>query len=212
MTATRTLVAALGLSTALGISCYSEQLEPPTYRYPCDSDADCTSEEVCRRGLCERPCNDLEVLLALAVESDDPPCPFEDGYAGCYNGACAASLAARVSEGEEREAFLKDAWTWLADDLNRTIVEPLRSAQGLFVDYPYLTRLYTTLSAEDRGGATFFVNNGEIFTGPLENFSLPGIKDFAGNPLEANRKRVHELQNGSLSLAMIPKNPRPGIS
>ena len=45
----------------------------------------------------------------------------------------------------------------------------------------------TTLSAEDRGGATFFVNNGEIFTGPLSNFSLQGIKDFAGNALEANR-------------------------
>jgi len=89
MTATRTLVAGLALSTALGISCYSEQLPPPTYRYPCGSNAECSSEEVCRRGLCERPCTELEVLLALAVEADEQPCPFESGYAGCFNGACA---------------------------------------------------------------------------------------------------------------------------
>ncbi len=45
----------------------------------------------------------------------------------------------------------------------------------------------TTLSAEDRGGATFFVENGEIFAGPLANYFLPAIKDLAGNVLEANR-------------------------
>ncbi|MGI9471938.1 MAG: GEVED domain-containing protein, partial [Rubripirellula sp.] len=45
----------------------------------------------------------------------------------------------------------------------------------------------TSLSAEDRGGATFFVSNGEIFNGPIQNFALPAITDLAGNPLEANR-------------------------
>ncbi len=45
----------------------------------------------------------------------------------------------------------------------------------------------TTLMAEDRGGATFFVENGEIFEGPLANYFLPGVKDLAGNLLEANR-------------------------
>ncbi len=45
----------------------------------------------------------------------------------------------------------------------------------------------TTLSAEDRGGATFFVSNGQIFSGPIENFALPAIADLAGNELEANR-------------------------
>ncbi|MEM9644097.1 MAG: Ig-like domain-containing protein, partial [Planctomycetota bacterium] len=45
----------------------------------------------------------------------------------------------------------------------------------------------TTLSASDRGGATFFVENGDIFTGPLTNFFLPGIKDVAGNLLEDNQ-------------------------
>ncbi len=45
----------------------------------------------------------------------------------------------------------------------------------------------TTLSAEDRGGSTFFVEGGEIFAGPLVNYFLPAIKDQSGNPLEANR-------------------------
>ena len=36
-----------------------------------------------------------------------------------------------------------------ADDLNTVIVEPLRVTQALFGDFPYLTRLYTTLSAEE---------------------------------------------------------------
>ena len=46
----------------------------------------------------------------------------------------------------------------------------------------------TTLVAQDRGGPTLFVENGTIFNGPLENFFLPGIKDIAGNVLEANRQ------------------------
>lgn len=45
----------------------------------------------------------------------------------------------------------------------------------------------TTLSAEDRGGATFFVENGEIFEGPLANYFLQGVKDLSGNLLEPNR-------------------------
>ncbi len=44
------------------------------------------------------------------------------------------------------------------------------------------------LVAADRGGATFFIENGEIFTGPLVNFFLPAIADIAGNPLEPNRQ------------------------
>lgn len=79
----------LVMGPALGISCYSEQQPPPTYRYPCDADADCTGEETCRRGLCERPCTQTAVLSAVLVGAEEQPCPFEDGYVGCYNGACA---------------------------------------------------------------------------------------------------------------------------
>ncbi len=45
----------------------------------------------------------------------------------------------------------------------------------------------TSLSAEDRGGATLFVSGGVIFDGPVDSFALPAIADVAGNPLEANR-------------------------
>ena len=45
----------------------------------------------------------------------------------------------------------------------------------------------TNLVAEDRGGGTFFVENGQIFSGPISTFYLPGIKDEVGNPLEPNR-------------------------
>ena len=37
----------------------------------------------------------------------------------------------------------------LLDELEAVVVEPLRAAQALFVEYPYLTRLYTTLSADE---------------------------------------------------------------
>ena len=37
----------------------------------------------------------------------------------------------------------------LAQDLERVVVEPLRATQRLFSTHPYLTRLYTTLSAEE---------------------------------------------------------------
>ncbi|MFG0261053.1 MAG: hypothetical protein ACF788_01495, partial [Novipirellula sp. JB048] len=46
----------------------------------------------------------------------------------------------------------------------------------------------TNLTAEDRGGATLFIENGQIFQGPLATFYLPGIKDKVGNPLEPNRQ------------------------
>ncbi|TWU47287.1 hypothetical protein Poly51_50860 [Rubripirellula tenax] len=45
----------------------------------------------------------------------------------------------------------------------------------------------TTLSAENRGGDTFFVSGGVSFVGPISNYALPAIADLAGNPLEPNR-------------------------
>ena len=53
--------------------------------------------------------------------------------------------------------------------------------------------IVTTLSAEDRGGDTFFVSNASLFRGvaatggTVANYSLPGVQDIAGNKLEANR-------------------------
>ena len=53
----------------------------------------------------------------------------------------------------------------LLDELEAVVVEPLRAAQELFEEYPYLTRLYTTLSAE------------EMTLDPMFDFNsdLPGV-------------------------------------
>jgi hypothetical protein len=51
----------------------------------------------------------------------------------------------------------------------------------------------TPITADDRGGNTFFVMNAEFFAGVadlggyVKNFFLPGVKDQAGNLLKANR-------------------------
>ncbi len=45
----------------------------------------------------------------------------------------------------------------------------------------------TTLSAEDRGGNTLFIENASIIAGPVKNYYLPAIKDLVGNPLQPNR-------------------------
>lgn len=49
-----------------------------------------------------------------------------------------------------------------ANDLEETIVAPLRHAQDLFDRIPYLTRLYTTLSAEEMTVDPIFVENAEM--------------------------------------------------
>jgi hypothetical protein len=91
----RSLAAAVALGSFLGSSCYSEPLPPSTYRYACDADDDCNADEICRRGLCERPCTQLEVAAGAATDDDpsDDPCPLESGYATCFNGACASTCA-----------------------------------------------------------------------------------------------------------------------
>lgn len=76
----RTFVAMLALAGGLGTGCYSELPPPAGYRYACEADGDCNDNEVCRRGVCERPCTQ-----ATAAED----CPTTDGYATCFNGACA---------------------------------------------------------------------------------------------------------------------------
>jgi hypothetical protein len=84
MIATRSLAAALALGSALGISCYSEPLPPSTYRYACEADDDCTANEACRQGRCERPCTQL-------TSAED--CPQAEGFVACFNGACASPCA-----------------------------------------------------------------------------------------------------------------------
>lgn len=60
-------------------SCYSDRLPPPTFRYVCDTTADCNEGESCIDGLCQIPCT-------LATFADD--CPPEGSYSLCFNGVC----------------------------------------------------------------------------------------------------------------------------
>ncbi|MEL6182482.1 MAG: MYXO-CTERM sorting domain-containing protein, partial [Myxococcota bacterium] len=49
-----------------------------------------------------------------------------------------------------------------ADELEESVVEPLRHAQDLFDNRPYLTRMYTTLSAEEMSRDPVFAYNSDM--------------------------------------------------
>ncbi len=63
-------------------ACFTDPPPPPTFRTTCEQDTDCSSGQACIRGLCETPCTQADSAML---------CPFEDGYAGCINGACAST-------------------------------------------------------------------------------------------------------------------------
>lgn len=46
----------------------------------------------------------------------------------------------------------------------------------------------TSLTAVNRGGGTFFIENAQFIDGPLDNYFLQAVKDIAGNPLKPNRE------------------------
>ncbi|MFT5368619.1 MAG: hypothetical protein ACI8V2_003585 [Candidatus Latescibacterota bacterium] len=48
------------------------------------------------------------------------------------------------------------------NDIDNAIITPLREAQALFTDHPYLTRLYTTLSADEMTVDPMFAFNPEL--------------------------------------------------
>ena len=74
--------AALLAGALLGPACFTDPPPPPTFRTSCDQDQDCPKDLSCIRGLCETPCTQADSAMQ---------CPFEDGYAGCINGACAST-------------------------------------------------------------------------------------------------------------------------
>ncbi len=68
--------------------------------------------------------------------------------------------------------------SFTAADIKRATIAAINGAGAAGV---------TSLVAEDRGGATFFIENALLVDGPLANFFLEGIKDLAGNLLEPTR-------------------------
>lgn len=64
------------------------------------------------------------------------------------------------------------------EDVKRSIINTINDASANGT---------TTLVATDRGGSTFFVENGVFIDGPLDHYFLQGIKDNSGQLLEPTR-------------------------
>jgi hypothetical protein len=64
---------------AVASACYSERQPPPTFRYACNSDADCDNSERCMNSLCQVPCSQATA---------EDVCT-SDNHLLCFNGACA---------------------------------------------------------------------------------------------------------------------------
>lgn len=72
------LLLAIAAGFAAASACYSERQPPPTFRYSCDSNADCNDDETCIEGLCQVECTQLtfsDVCLGA-------------NHLVCFNGVC----------------------------------------------------------------------------------------------------------------------------
>ncbi|NKB71401.1 MAG: DUF2330 domain-containing protein [Candidatus Latescibacteria bacterium] len=74
----------------------------------------------------------------------------------------------------------------LLDELEAVVVEPLRAAQGLFEDYPYLTRLYTTMSAEEMTVDPMFDFNPDLPEVPNVRWADARFECPQGDPEDVN--------------------------
>ncbi len=62
----------------MAAACYGERQPPPTFRYACNSDADCENPERCMHGLCQVPCSMMTAEDVCTA----------DNHLACFNGAC----------------------------------------------------------------------------------------------------------------------------
>ncbi len=69
-------------------------------------------------------------------------------------GKCKEYLDAAIKAGFDGAAFAKD--------LNELVIQPLKTIDKQYKDQPYLTRLYTTLSAEEMTKDPIFGYNGDL--------------------------------------------------
>jgi hypothetical protein len=67
---------------------------------------------------------------------------------------------------EECIKFMPEGWTFdpvaLVEDLDERIVKPLREAQALFDTYPYMTRMFTTISPDEMSKDPVFSFNPDL--------------------------------------------------
>jgi hypothetical protein len=78
----------------------------------------------------------------------------------------------------------------LTDEIQEVVVEPLRATQDLFGDYPYLTRLYTTLSAEEMTVDPMFSFNPDLPDVPNMRTAQARWECPDGNPEEIDPRDV----------------------
>lgn len=72
------LLLAISAGFAVASACYSERQAPPTFRYKCSSNADCSGAEVCLGGLCQVQCTQATF---------DEVCTGRN-HLFCFNGLC----------------------------------------------------------------------------------------------------------------------------
>lgn len=74
------LLLALAAGAVSTSACYADRQPPPSFRYTCESDADCHSNQKCLAGLCEVPCT-LETFSDVCTD---------DSHLFCFNGVCSS--------------------------------------------------------------------------------------------------------------------------
>lgn len=75
--------------------------------------------------------------------------------------------------------------SFTAEQMKQAIINAINSANdGVQLGDP----LVTTLTASDRGGNTFFIENAVSIEQPLLSYFLPAVKDKLGQPLKPNRQ------------------------
>jgi hypothetical protein len=108
--------------------------------------------------------------------------------------------------------FVFDAGAF-ADDLNAVIIEPLRAAQNLLGDHPYLTRLFTTLSADEMTVDPMFAFNPDLPDVSNIRTADARLECPEGDPNEINFEEivlVVTLKDGREIRSFPYKNRPPG--
>jgi hypothetical protein len=96
---------------------------------------------------------------------------------GAVTGNGPATIDVSGQPGGARPVSYNGSFT--ADAMKRAIIDAINKSNAGNL---------SVVTATDRGGATFFMENVGIIEGNLINYYLPGIKDLAGNLLEPTRE------------------------
>ena len=118
------------------------------------------------------------------------------GCSGCKHSPCSEYKAEVAKQKFDAAAF--------ADDVKTYVVEPLKQMQGHMETLPYLTRLYTTLSASEMTKDPIFAFNPDL--PDVSNIhKATAVPICEGESKQASKARL-EFGNGSKLVVDIPKS------